>query len=161
VVDGLDDSRLLQEKIGNYGEGIFTKEHRNPLKKTTSFIYDLKRYLCQLDARCKQLYIIVGVGFSELADISAIYDSEAGMIHTAQLPAFFERHGRSVSAASPPWLHHVLYRVPTWDLIITTKNEWINGVIVDEALTFQRANRQRNSLPYRTLYSVTLQRAGW
>ena len=31
---GFDDSTTIQEKIGNYGEGIFLKEHRKSLKKT-------------------------------------------------------------------------------------------------------------------------------
>lgn len=104
------------------------------------------RSLCQLNARRKKLSIIAMVGFSELADISAIYDFEVGMTHTWPLPAFFVRHGQSAAASPSSWPRRVLYQVPTWDLIVTTRNEWINGVIVDEALTFQGADRQRYSL---------------
>lgn len=158
---GFDDSVILQEKVGNYGEGIFLKEHRNPLKKTRYFVHHLKNYLCTIDARCKQVYIIPVVGFSELADISALYDFEAGMISTSQLPAFFEQHSGPAAASSPPsWLHSALYRVPTWDLILTTRNEWINGVIADRELLFQGTDRHSYHLPYRTLHTVTLHRSG-
>ena len=160
-IQGFDDSTIMQEKVGNYGEGIFLKEHRNPLKKTRYFIHHLKDYLGTIDARCKKVYIIPVVGFSELADISAIYDFEAGMIPTSQIPTFFERHG-GPSAASPPpsWLRNALYRVPTWDLILTTRNEWINGVITDQELLFQGTDRRSYRLPYRTLHAITLQRTG-
>src|SRR2546421_11340384 len=101
------------------------------------------------------------VGFSELADISAIYDSEAGMISTSQIPTFFERHSGPTAAAPPPsWLRSALYRVPTWDLILTTRHEWINGVITDRELLFQGTDRHSYHLPYRTPHTVTLQRGG-
>ena len=160
-LQGFDDSIIIQEKVGNYGEGIFLKEHRNPLRKTRYFIHHLKDYLCTIDARCKKVYIIPVVGFSELADISAIYDIEAGMISTSQLPTFFERHSGPAAAAPPPsWLRSALYRVPTWDLILTTRNEWINGVITDHELLFQGTDRHGYRLPYRTLHTVALQRGG-
>jgi len=156
-----DNSIIIQEKIGNYGEGIFLKEHRNPLKKTRYFIHHLKDYLCDIDARCKKVYIIPVVGFSELADISAIYDFEAGMISTSQIPTFFEQHsGPTAALPPPPWLRDALYRVPTWDLILTTKKEWINGVITDRELLFQGTDRHSYRLPYRTLHTVALQRGG-
>jgi hypothetical protein len=101
------------------------------------------------------------VGFSELADISAIYDFEAGMISTTHIPAFFERHRDPAKPIQPPpWLRQVLYQVPTWDRILTTKHEWINGVILDRELTFQGIEKQIYRLPYRTIHTVTLQRAG-
>lgn len=160
-LQSFDDSIIIQEKVGNYGEGIFLKEHRNPLKKTRYFIHHLKDYLCTIDARCKKVFIIPIVGFSELADISAIYDFEAGMISTSQLPTFFERHSGPAAASPPPsWLRGALYRVPTWDLILTTRHEWINGVITDRELLFQGTDRHSYHLPYRTLHTVTLQRGG-
>jgi hypothetical protein len=161
ALQGFDDSIIIQEKIGNYGEGIFLKEHRNPLKKTRYFIHHLKDYLVTIDARCKKVYIIPVVGFSELADIRAIYDFEVGMISTSQLPAFFEQHSGPAAAAPPPsWLRSALYRVPTWDLILTTRNEWINGVITDRELLFQGTDRHSYCLPYCTLHTVALQRGG-
>jgi hypothetical protein len=158
---GFEDSRIIQEKVGKYGEGMFTKEYRNPLKKTTYFIHHLKDYLCKLDARCRKLYIYPVVGFSELADISAIYDFEAGMISTAHIPAFFEHHRDPTKPLQPPpWLRQVLYQVPTWDRILTTNYEWINGVLLDRELAFQGVKKQIYRLPYRTIATVTLQRAG-
>lgn len=158
---GFDDSIIMQEKVGNYGEGIFLKEHRNPLKKTRYFIHHLKDYLGTIDARCKKVFIIPIVGFSELADISAIYDFEAGMISTSQIPTFFDRHSGPTATSPPPsWLRSALYRVPTWDLILTTRHEWINGVITDRELLFRGTDRRSHSLPYRALHAIILQRNG-
>ena len=101
------------------------------------------------------------MGFSELADISAIYDFEAGMISTSQIPTFFARQSGPTAAAPPPsWLRSALYHIPTWDLILTTRNEWINGVTTDRELLFQGTDRHSYRLPYRTLHTVALQRGG-
>jgi hypothetical protein len=62
--------------------------------------------------------------------------------------------------SSPSWLRSALHRVPTWDLILTTRNEWINGVITDCELPFQGTDRHNYRLPYRTLYTIILQRGG-
>ena len=77
---GIDETHILQQKLGNYGEGIFMKEHPNPLKKTKYFIHHLKNYLCKLDARCRQFYILPVVGFADTTDIRAVYNFEQGMI---------------------------------------------------------------------------------
>lgn len=157
----INDSAIIQEKAGNYGEGVFRKEHRNPLKQTRSFIHHLKQYLGRVDARCQQLFITPVVGFSDIADISAIYDFEAGMLYTWQLPAFFERAGKPATASpSPPWLRAALARVPTWDRILTTRNEWITGVITERALTFRESAGSRQSIPYHGVQSIHLHRTG-
>lgn len=158
---GFDDSRLLQEKMGKYGEGIFTKEHRNPLKKTKSFIYHLKNYLGAIDGRGKRLYIYPVVGFSDQTDISAIYNFQAGMISLGHLPAFFEAHRDPARPLTPPsWLRPIFAQIPTWDRILTTGGEWINGVLLDRELVFQDVEKQVRRLPYANLDTVTLQRTG-
>ena len=158
---GFDTSRLLQEKMGNYGEGIFTKEHPNPLKKTTYFVHRLKDYLCTLDTRCRRLYIYPVVGFSELADISAIYDFKAGIIPLTQLPEFFAFHRDPTKPLHPPlWLRQVFAQLPTWDRVLTTRGEWINGVLLDPDLLFVDTGKQVMRLPYRIIDRVTLQRGG-
>jgi len=158
---GFDDSRILQEKMGNYGEALFTKEHGNPLKKTKYFLHHLKAYLSKIDPRCRKLYIYPVVGFSDLADISAIYDFEAGMISTAHLPAFFESHRDPTRPTQPPpWLRQVFSQIPTWDRVLTTRGEWINGVLLDRELVFQGTDRRVYRLPYAHLDRISLQRAG-
>lgn len=159
---GFDESRILQEKVGNYGEALFAKEHRNPLKKTKYVLHHLKEYLCKIDPRCRKLYIYPVVGFSELADIRAIYNFEAGMISTAHIPAFIEHHRDPTKPVQPPpWLRHVFSQIPTWDRIITTRGEWINGVLLDKDLVFQSPERHVCRLPYQNLDRVALQRSGW
>ena len=66
VYDARTRVRILQEKVGNYGEGIFTKEYPNPLKKTRYFLHRLKDYLSTRDTRFQRLHIIPVVGFAEL-----------------------------------------------------------------------------------------------
>jgi hypothetical protein len=107
------------------------------------------------------LYIYPVVGFSESADIRAIYDLDAGMISTTHLPEFFERHRNPSKPQEPPsWLRNVLQRIPTWDHILTTQGERINGVLLDRALIFQGEKKQIHHVPYRTIHTVALQRSG-
>ena len=48
--------------------------------------------------------------------------------------------------------------LPTWDRILTTGNEWINGVITDRELCFKGADGRRYAIPYTHIYSVDMQR---
>jgi len=160
VFAGSDDSRIVQEKVGNYGEGIFTKEHPNPLKKTRYFVHRLKDYLGQRDARFQRLHIIPVVGFADHTDISAIRSFETGMISVSELPAFFERHTHPKFAAAPSsWILAGVRSLPTWDLLLTTNNEWINGIIQDRDLTFRGTDGRWYALPYATIQAISLQRA--
>jgi Nuclease-related domain len=162
IIDGYDDSRILQEKVGNYGEAIFTKEYPNPLKKTRYFLHRLKDYLSARDARFQRLHIIPVVGFAEYADISAIHSFETGMIYVSEIPTFFERHAHPKFAKSPsPWILEGLQKVPTWDLVLTTNNEWMNGIIQGSELTFRGTDRRRYALPYMDIHAISLQRTGF
>lgn len=159
--DGYDDTRIVQEKVGNYGEGIFTTEHPNPLKKTRYFVHRLKDYLSKRETRFQRLHIIPVVGFADQTDISAIRSFETGMISVSELPAFFDRHTHPKFARNPsPWILEGLRWIPTWDLILTTKNEWINGIIQDRDLTFRGTDGRWYALPYATIQAITLHRTG-
>lgn len=161
VIDGYDESRILQEKVGNYGEGVFTKEYPNPLKKTRYFLHRLKDYLSTRVARFQRLHIIPVVGFAEHADISAIHSFETGMIYVSEIPAFFERHAHPKFANSPsPLILAGLQKVPTWDLILTTNNEWMNGIIRESELAFRGTDGHWHALPYASIHAISLQRTG-
>jgi hypothetical protein len=161
VIDGYDDSRILQEKVGNYGEAIFTRDYPNPLKKTRYFLHRLKGYLSARDARFQRLHILPVVGFADHADISPVHSFETGMVYVSELPAFFEQHTHPRFARSPsPWILQGLQQVPTWDLILTTNNVWMNGIIQERELTFREANGRWCTLPYASLSTISLQRTG-
>lgn len=156
-----DDSTIIQEKMGNYGEGIFTNEHPNPLKKTKNFIYHLKNYVGQIEPRFQRLHIYAVAAFSEEADISAIHSFDDGMIYISELQRFFEHHRNPQFAQRPSlWIMNAMRRIPTWDLIQTTDNEWINGFFMTNELVYKGTDRRMHSLPYAKINSVSWQRKG-
>lgn len=101
------------------------------------------------------------VGFADATDIRAVYNFEQGMISTAHIPAFFEHHRHPSRPLQPPaWLYQVFARIPTWDRVLTTRGEWINGILLDQELIFRDAERVVRRFPYQSIQSATLQRAG-
>lgn len=159
VQDGYDDSKILQQKVGKYGEGTFVKEYANPLKKNRYFIHHLKQYLTQIDTRFKNLYIIPVVGFGDYADIRQIYSFEQGMITIKDIPAFFDKHANQrFNGTIPGWILEGLQRIPTWDKVLTNNDQLINGILEDKALTFTDANQKHYSIPYSTIETVTISR---
>jgi len=161
VFDGYDYSKMIQEKMGHYREGMIRREMPNPFLKTRRFIDDLKRYLYLIDPRLRDLPIYPVLGFSEKADISAIYNFDAGILYISQLPTFFEKYSNPAFAQSPaPWIQQALHRLPTWDRIATTQNEWIHGVIPESNLRFTGTDGRRYNFPYARIHSVDMQRAG-
>lgn len=162
VIDGYDTSKILQEKMGKYGEGVFTKEHPNPLSKTQNFINHLKNYVGQIEPRFKRLHIIAVAGFSEQADISAIHSFDTGMIYVSEMPAFFEHHINPKFAQRPSkWIIEVMHKIPTWDVVQTTGNEWMNGILADRELVFKSTDRQNYQIPFKQIRSVTWKRKGF
>jgi len=132
------------------------------VKKTRYFLHRLKDYLSTRDARFQRLHIIPVVGFAEHTDISAIHSFETGMIYVSEIPTFFERHAHPKFVKSPsPWILEGLQKVPTWDLILTINNEWMNGIIQDRELTFRGTDGRRYALPYAAIHSISLQRTGF
>lgn len=161
ICDGYDYSKMVQQKMGHRGEGPITREMPNPIHKTQRFIDDLKRYLYRIDARLQVLPIYPVLAFSEKADISAIYNFDAGIMHISQLPAFFEKYGHPAFSRSPaPWIGQALHRLPTWDRVLTAGNEWFNGVLADRDLCFQGTDGRRYALPYAQIDTVEVCRAG-
>jgi hypothetical protein len=161
VVDGFDYTKLVQEKRDYNKNTISKREFPNPFTKTQDYIEDLKRYLYRLDARFANIPIYPALGFAEKTDISTIYNFEGGIMHISQLPAFFEKYANpTVSTASDQWIRQALHRLPTWDRIFTTGNEWINGVLDEVALTFRETNGQPRSIPYNRIRAIVFEREG-
>lgn len=161
-VGGPDRTRIIQAKPGNYGEGIFYKEYPNPLAKTRSFIHHLRGHLGHVDPRFRGLPMVPVVGFSAQSDISDIHSFEEGMLYVSEIPSFVAARGNARPGAPPPgWVVDGLARVPTWDRVQTTRGEWINGVLVDQAFVFQEPDSGPCGVPYAEIVEVDLTRRGW
>src|SRR5258708_24650692 len=161
VFDGYDYAKIVQEKMGYNGEGVIKREMPNPVIKTQKYIEALKQYICRIDARLGTLPMYPVLGFSEKADISAIYNFDAGIMHISQLRAFFEKYGHPAFSRSPaPWIQQALYKLPTWDRILTSRNEWFNGVITDKNFTFKTSEGPSKSIPYSRIHSIDARREG-
>jgi len=158
--NGYHGSKMLYYKRGNYGEYIPPKEFDNPLQKTRSFIRDLKKHLERIDKRFSRFPILPVAGFTQGADISAIYDWHAGIIQVEQLPDFFKSHQDHRFARQPSdWIiDTILKKVPTWDWVVTTYDQRMGGRLLDSQLVFLGTDRQWHSLPYRTISSISWQR---
>jgi len=157
-----DRTRIVQAKPGNYGEGIFYKEYPNPLAKTRSFIHHLRDYLAHIDPRFRGLTMVPVVGFSAVSDVSAVHSFEEGMLCVSEIPTFVAARATARSGAPPPgWVVEGLARVPTWDRVQTTRGEWINGVLVDEAFVFQEPDSGLCGVPYAEVLEIGLARRGW
>ncbi len=161
VLEGYDYSKMVQQKMGQRGEGLVTREMPNPIHKTQCYIEDLKRYLYRIDARLEVLPIYPVLAFSEKADISAIYNFDAGIMYISQLRSFFEKYGHPAFSRSPaPWIQQALRRLPTWDLILTSRNEWFNGILADRDFCFQAPDGRQYALPYAQIASIEVYRQG-
>lgn len=161
VIDGYDYSKMVQQKIGQRGEGPVTREMPNPILKTQRYIEDLKRYLYRIDARLQSLPIYPVLAFSEIADIGAIYNFDAGIMYISQLRSFFEKYGDPAFSRSPaPWIQQSLRRLPTWDLILTSSGEWFNGILAGRDFCFQATDGRWYTLPYAQIGSIEVRRDG-
>jgi hypothetical protein len=159
VMDGYDYSKMVQLKMGQRGEGPVPREMPNPVLKTQRYIEDLKRYLYRVDARLLSLPIYPVLAFSEKADISAIYQFDAGIMYISQLQHFFEKYGRPEFSRSPAlWIQQSLRRLPTWDLILTSGNKWFNGILTDREFRFQATDGRWHALPYAQISSIEIRR---
>ena len=161
VADGYDYSKMVQRKSGRKGDAPTIREMPNPLLKTQRYIDNLKRYLSRIDARLDALPIYPVLAFSEKTDIRAIYNFDAGILHISQLPAFFKKYGNPVFSRAPaPWIQQTLRRLPTWDLILTSRNEWLNGILSDRDLCFKATDGRQYTLPYAQIHSIEISREG-
>ena len=161
VVDGYDYSKMIQRKMGHRGEPPTLREMPNPIHKTQRYVDQLKRYLPRLDPRFGAFPVYPVLAFSEKTDIRAIYNFDAGILHISQLPAFFEKYGHPTFSRSPaPWIQQALRRLPTWDLVLTTRSEWLNGTLMDRDFCFKATDGRQYTLPYRQIQSIEMQREG-
>ncbi|MBV9232017.1 MAG: NERD domain-containing protein [Chloroflexi bacterium] len=160
VFCGYDDSKILQVKQGKRGESI-EATYPNPLKKTKNFINLLKKYVGRVEPRFQRLFLIPVVCFGEKADIRAIYDFQAGIIHIEHLPMFFDQHRNPQFATTPsPWITEtILNKIPNWDRVQTTSGEWVNGILGEHYLTFLGQDGRSYCLPnYSTIKSISWQK---
>jgi|GEM_PF-1177252 len=162
VADGYDTSRIVKAKVGNYGEGMFYKEFANPLGKTRYYIHHLKQFLSVIDQRFSHLFIIPVVGFSDTeSDISAIHSMEEGLVYISEIPEFIRQHRNERFAKLPSqWIVDGLGWVPTWDRILTRKNEWIQGVILDDTFRCTLPDGGVYSIPYSEVECIYVTRQG-
>jgi len=158
--NNIDDSKIVQEKTGNYGESLPPRTHPNPLRKTKAFIRVLKDYLVDnIDPRFRTLFVIPVVAFVEEADISAIHSFDTGMIYVRELPAFFQRCAHPTFARNPSrWVAEGIQKLPTSDLVVTTNGDPFKGFITDQMLIFKRKDGGVEQLPYQNIRAVWMQR---
>ncbi len=157
VFERYDDTKMIQEKAGR--NGIETREMPNPLYKTRNYANDLQRYLIRIDSRLQTVPIISVLAFSGKADISQVYYFDAGIIRAAELPDFFERHSNPTQHLSS-LIQQAFHKIPTWDRILTSENEWINGVIQEKELSFKGSDNRQYNIPYAQILSVEVRREG-
>jgi hypothetical protein len=155
----IDESTIVQEKTGKYGERLPARTHPNPLKKTKLFIRQLKEYLGDtVDVRFRKLFIIPVVAFVEEADIQAIHSFEAGMIYVRELPTFLQRHAHPEFAHRPSrWVAEGIQRIPTSDLLLTTDDHPFKGFITDQLLSFIKRDGNVEHVPYAGIRSIWLE----
>ena len=114
------------------------------------------------DRRFGGLYIRRVVAFGPLADISEVHSMDEGMISTDEIPVFLAHHANPRFAGQPSrWVVTGLNRVPTWDRVLTTGGDWINGVLQDPGLTFDQASFGRRTIAYSDITDIELNRSGW
>jgi len=159
---GNDRSRIVIEKEGNHGEGIFYKEFPNPLNKTKYFIYNLKQYLSKIDNRFSRLCINPIVGFSDKeSDISAIRSIKDGIGYISEIPKVVKYHRNEKFAHYPfNWIIDGLKKLPTWDFVLTRKDERINGIIMDNEFKCKTTDGRPYVIPYKEIYSISVERKG-
>jgi Nuclease-related domain. len=161
VFSHYDYSKMVQEKMGQNRERLTIREMPNPFQKTQRYIEDLKYYLYHIEPRLQSLPIYPVLGFAEKTDIAAIYNFDAGIMYISELPAFFAKYSDPAYARMPaPWIRQALHQLPTWDRILTTGNDWINGTIMDRVLSFKCVDGQKYNIPYTHIHVISLQREG-
>ncbi len=162
ITGGVDDTTILQEKTGNYGEHLSPKSHPHPLKTTKAFIWQLKSYLAEtVDTRFQTVFIYAVAAFVESADLHAIHDLDAGIIYVKELPAFFQNHTNLHFARNPSrWIAEGIQHLPTSDLIMTTNEHPFKGFLTDQLLTFKKRDGTLERLTYSEIRSIHLQRTG-
>lgn len=161
VADGYDYTRLIQQKTGYRGEAPTVREMPNPLLKTQRYVDNLKRYLSRIDARLSVLPVYPVLAFAEKTDIRAIDNFDAGIMHISQLPAFFKKYGNpAYSHTSVSWIQQALQRLPTWDLVLTSRNEWLNGVLSGRDFSFKATDGHHYALPYAQIHTIEVAGGG-
>lgn len=133
----------------------------NPLYKTRDYAQDLNMFLTRINKRLKDVPIIPVLAFAGRADISQIYNFSGGIILTNELPAFFAHHNHQQQTQHlSNEIKDALRRIPTWDLILTTQGEVINGILQGKTFDFRDTQGRTHRLPYASIAQITFQRSG-
>jgi len=157
VPGGYDYTQMVQETLEADGRTV-SRNFANPIYKTQRYINDLKSYLYQINPALANLPIYPILAFTEKADIRAIYNFDAGIMHISEMPAFFAKYSNPSYAHTPaPWIEHELRSLPTWDLVYTTNNQCFNGVLAESFLCFRGINGRDVRIPYKNILMVEVQ----
>jgi hypothetical protein len=160
--EGLGEAELQREKRGNYGETIFMPPKKNPLPGTRWFIAALKEQTAHSEKRFSGLKIIPVVAFDRIQDtnISAIRSFQKGIIYAEDLPQFFAWHRHPQFAQRPSkWITHTIqHSIPSWDWIITTRNEMVGGILTKRQLLFKDREGKMQNLSFSCIHSIRWKR---
>ncbi|MBV9690563.1 MAG: NERD domain-containing protein [Ktedonobacteraceae bacterium] len=160
VLDGYDYSQMIQEKREPNGQ-ITKITKPNPFLTTKRYIEDLKPHLYRIEPRLATLPVYPVLVFLEKTDMSAIHQFDAGILQISQLPAFFEKYSNPAFARTPTlWVQQALSMLSTWDRILTTDNDWINGTITDRDFCYKDTNGCTHCIPYASIRELELRREG-
>lgn len=154
---GWDDSKIIQEKSGNHGEGNFYKEYNNPMKKTKYYIYNLKMFLSTKQNGFQNTYIRPVVAFNRTnTNISKIHSLESGYIYIDELMDFIKITKRKSENSKK--IEESLMELSTWDTIITTSGERIYGIIKGKSITLNSLNDETVEVHYDYIKCINFKR---
>jgi len=157
VPNGYNYAQMGQERTDASGQRN-TRTFPNPWKKTDEYIHNLKYYLQQINPGLAQLPIHPILAFSNKADLSAVYQFDAGILYIDEIHAFLDRYANSAYASQPaPWIENELRRLPTWDYVFTSDGKSFNGVLSEPTLRFKDAHWRERVIPYKTISEVEIQ----
>lgn len=157
VPSGYNYAQMVQESTNASGQRN-TRTFPNPWKKTDEYIHNLKYYLEQINPGLAQLPIYPILAFSNKADLSAVYQFDAGILYIDEIPAFLDKYANpSYSRQPTPWIEDELRRLPTWDYVFTIDGKSFNGVLSEPALRFRDAYWREQVIPYRTISELEIQ----
>lgn len=163
--DGAGDAELLREKLRNHGEALFLDSQKDPLRGTRWFISALKEQTSRAERRFGGLKLIPVVAFVRFhdTDISAIHSMQGGMIYAEELPQLFTWHRHPQFAQRPSqWIMHtVQYLIPSWDWVVTTRNEMVGGILTDQQLRFRNRDGHMQNLSFSSIQSIRWMRGGF
>ena len=135
-VIGLDTSKIVKRKDGNYGEDTFVSTMNNPVARPTAFLHALKNWLGERDSRWKRLKLHPVVAFiDDETKLGPVRSIESGIVMLADLPELVrDRRNDQFLGAPAPWISEALDTLPSWDRLVTRTVDVFQGRIIDSTL---------------------------